>query len=315
MGSARVELMQGFEIRWFMAGTNWGEFWQPVVKLLINEAELNQIHRQIDWQQETSHFTDPQIIYPQYYEQQNFLGMAGSYLDSRTAVAYDRLIPYLLPPHEHLIRQGLLDRINVIPQRILDMGCGTGSTTLLLQQKFPQASITGLDLSPSMLVMAHQKAKATGLKIHWQHSSAEYTGFPSGYFDLITISLLFHETPILGTQAMIKECFRLLKGGGQVVILDSSQQLLRQIEWFTKAFPEVVPEIFPETYIQNVKNYAAGSLDAWLGAAGFEEVRTHDLWLVHQVTSGYKPQPVKDRSAYLGIEINDFNDFLGDFAT
>jgi len=307
--------MQGFEIRWFMAGTNWGNFWQPVVRLLINEAELNQIHGQIDWQQETSHFTDPQIIYPKYYEQQNFLGMAGGYLESRTAVAYDRLTPYLLPPHEHLIRQGLLDRIGGIPQRILDMGCGTGSTTLLLQQKFPQASITGLDLSPSMLVMAHQKAKATSLKIHWQHSSAEYTGFPSGYFDLITISLLFHETPIPATQAIIKECFRLLKGGGQVVILDSSQQLLRQIEWFAKAFPEVVPEIFPETYMQNVKNYAAGSLDAWLGAAGFGEVRTHDLWLVHQVTSGGKPQSAKDRWAYPGMEINDFNDFLGGFAT
>lgn len=298
-----------------MAGTNWGEFWQPIVKLLMNEAELNQTYGQIDWQQETSHFTDPQIIYPEYYEQQNFLGIARGYLESRTAVAYDRLTPYLLPPHEHLVRQGLLDRINGIPQRILDLGCGTGSTTLLLQQKFPQASITGLDLSPSMLVMAHQKAKSTGLEIHWQHSSAEYTGFPSGYFDLITISLLFHETPIPATQAIIKECFRLLKGGGQLVILDSSQQLLRQMEWFTKAFPEVVPEIFPETYIKNVKNYAAGSLDAWLGAAGFGAVRTHDLWLVHQVTSGCKPQPAKDRWAYPGMEINDFNDFLGGFAT
>lgn len=298
-----------------MAGTNWGEFWQPIVKLLMNEAELEQIHGQIDWQQETSHITDPQIIYPEYYGQQNFLGMAGGYLDSWTAVAYDRLTPYLLPPHEHLVRQGLLDRINGIPQRILDLGCGTGSTTLLLQQKFPQASITGLDLSPYMLVVAHQKTKSTGVEIHWQHSRAEYTGFPSGYFDLITISLLFHETPIPATQAIIKECFRLLKGGGQLVILDSSQQLLRQIEWLTKTFPEAVPQIFPDTYTQNIKNYANGSLDAWLGAAGFGEVRTHNLWLVHQVTSGCKPQPVKDRWAYPGMEITDFNDFLGGFAT
>jgi len=58
--------------------------------------------------------------------------------------------------------------------RILDLGCGTGSTTLL-KQAFPQAEVIGLDLSPYMLVRAEHKAKAAGLDIHWRHGNAEQT--------------------------------------------------------------------------------------------------------------------------------------------
>jgi len=46
---------------------------------------------------------------------------------------------------------------------------------------------------------------------------------------------------------------------------------------------------FEEPYI---KDFAAGSVDAWLGAAGFEAVQTQELWWVHQVTKGMKPLPV-----------------------
>ena len=170
-------------------------------------------------------------------------------------------------------------------------------------------------------MIANNKSKQAGLNIHWQQGNAEHTGFPSGYFDLVTASLLFHETPTSISQAIVKEGFRLLKGGGQLIILDSSQQILRQIA----SLSEVVEDLFREPIkdsdptdrvnpadYTNLNNYAAGSLDAWFGAVGFESVCTHHLWLVHQITSGFKPLPVQDRWAYPGMEVNDF---LGGFAT
>jgi len=75
----------------------------------------------------------------------------------------------------------------------------------------------------------------------------------------------------------------LLGVGGQVVILDGNQKTLRQTEWLT--------DIFEEPYI---KSYATGSIDAWMGAAGFCSVQTHDRWWVHQVTQGVKPLPGQD---------------------
>jgi SAM-dependent methyltransferase len=75
-----------------------------------------------------------------------------------------------LPPHETVVRQGLIDAVRVKPRRIIDLGCGTGSTTLMLKQAFPEAEVVGLDLSPYMLVVADMKAQKAGLKIQWLHS-------------------------------------------------------------------------------------------------------------------------------------------------
>ena len=187
-----------------------------------------------------------------------------------------------LPPGEALVRQGLLDAIQSKPRRILDLGCGTGSTTLLLKQAFPEAEVIGLDLSPYMLVVAEHKAKQSGLEIEWRHANAEQTGFPIASFDLVTASLLFHETPPAIAQSILRESDRLLTVGGELLILDGSQKTLRQTEWLT--------QIFEEPYIQD---YAAGSLDAWMGAAGLSAVRTQDLWWLHQVTRGVKALPIQ----------------------
>ncbi|WP_293080118.1 hypothetical protein [Moorena sp. SIO4A1] len=38
-----------------------------------------------------------------------------------------------------------------------------------------------------------------------------------------------------------------------------------------------------------IKAYANGSVDAWMGAASFEAVRTTQWWWLHQITQGLKP--------------------------
>jgi ubiquinone/menaquinone biosynthesis C-methylase UbiE len=134
-----------------------------------------------------------------------------------------------------------------------------------------------MDLSPYMLVVAEDKARQDQLPIRWQQGRAEQTGLPAEGYDLVMISLLLHETPTAIAQAILQEAHRLLRSGGEVVILDGNQQVLRQTDWLMR--------IFEEPYIQD---YAEGNLDAWLGAAGFGRVRSHDVWLVHQVTHGVK---------------------------
>lgn len=255
-------------------------FLAPIARLLVNEDEIRRLYESIDWQATSTRLSNPAVQYPEYYRNQNFHGIEGGYLTIGAATSYDPITQYALPPGEGLVRQGLLDQIQSYPRRILDLGCGTGSTTLLLKQKFPQSEVIGLDLSPYMLVVAEQKSTRAGLDIRWRHGVAEQTGLPAGSFDLVTASLLFHETPAPIAQKILQECYRLLSVGGEVLILDGSQKTLRQTEWLT--------QIFEEPYI---RDYAEGSVDAWMGAAGFDAVKTQELWWLHQVTRGVKPLP------------------------
>lgn len=258
------------------------QYLAPVVRFLINEDELRQFADSIDWQVESDRIRNPNLTYPDYYSQ-HFHSIEGGYLNLSAAVTYDSITQYVLPPNETWVRQSLIDAIRVKPLRILDLGCGTGSTTLMLKQAFPNAEVIGLDLSPYMLIVAEHKAKKANLAIQWQHNNAGETRLAPGSFDLITAALLFHELPPDRSQAVLRECFRLLKTGGEVLILDGNQKTLRQAEWLT--------QVFEEPYIQA---YARGSVDAWMGSAGFGAIQTEEFWWMHQVTRGVKPLPHED---------------------
>lgn len=268
--------------------TLFDRFLAPVFNLLIDREALLRYRNSKDWEKAIEPFRQPDFKYPSYY-QQNFHGVKNGYLSIDAAITYDPVTQYVLPPNEEWVRKGLIERIRCHPRRILDLGCGTGSTTLLLKRAFPQAEVIGIDLSPYMLVVAADKASQAKLEIRWQQGNAEHTQFADTSFDLVTASLLFHETPPLVACNILQEAFRLLKPGGEILILDGNQSTLRQTEWLT--------QIFEEPYI---RDYAEGSVDAWMKTAGFGDVSTEEVWWVNQVTRGIKPLP------YQKVEFEEF---------
>ncbi len=256
-------------------------FLAPIFGFLIDREALLRYRNSKDWEQACNHFRQPNFVYPPYYSQ-NFHGIKNGYLSIDAAITYDPVTQYALPPNETWVRKGLVERIRAQPRRILDLGCGTGSTTLLLKKAFPQAEVIGIDLSPYMLVVAADKAMQANLAIDFKQANAEQTGFPDASFDLVTATLLFHEMPPLAACNILQEAFRLLKSGGEVLILDGNQSTLHQTDWLT--------QIFEEPYIHD---YASGSVDAWMATAGFGEVCTEEVWWVNQVTRGVKPLPYR----------------------
>lgn len=235
-------------------------------------------YNQLDWQRAVQTFQQPELRYPDYYRLQNFHGIREGYLNPIAAITYDPVTAIASPPHEGWLRRQILAMIRGKPQQILDLGCGTGSSTLLLKQAFPDAAVTGLDLSPYMLVMADYKAQQAGLEIQWQQGLAEATGWDADRFDLVTASFLCHELPPAVSQAVLRESWRLLKPGGQILIFDGSQRMLRHLGWLI--------DIFREPYS---RVYAAGCLRDWLEAAEFAEVQCQHRGLIHQIATGYRP--------------------------
>lgn len=105
-------------------------------------------------------------------------------------------------------------------KRILDMGCSSGHFTTGLQQAYPDAEITGVELSAEMLKHAWRTANANGWSWKLYQKLAEDTGFPGESFDLVTSYIILHEMPIDAIRTLFVEAFRLLKPGGDMLMSD-----------------------------------------------------------------------------------------------
>jgi SAM-dependent methyltransferase len=91
------------------------------------------------------------------------------------------------------------------PKRILEIGCGTGSGTAILKARFPQADITGVDLSPEMVRIATTKVKG----VTFQPADASRLPFPDASFDLVAQN----NVPVY-----FAELARVTAPGGQVLV-------------------------------------------------------------------------------------------------
>jgi SAM-dependent methyltransferase len=106
------------------------------------------------------------------------------------------------------------------PRRILDMGCGIGTSTVPAAAAFPEAEVHGIDVGASILRYAHARAEHLGAAVHFSQQSAEKTDFADASFDLVYSCVLFHETSQAATLNIMAECKRLLRPGGLMVHLE-----------------------------------------------------------------------------------------------
>jgi ubiquinone/menaquinone biosynthesis C-methylase UbiE len=105
-------------------------------------------------------------------------------------------------------------------RRILDMGCGFGKTTAPLAEEFSGAEVVGIDLAAPCLKVAWLRAAQRGLPITYLQRNAERTHFADDSFDLVTAHQLLHEVPRPALRRILREAFRILRDGGQFVVLD-----------------------------------------------------------------------------------------------
>ena len=126
----------------------------------------------------------------------------------RAAAKYDRAAQL-----QHRVGEQLLDRIGGEPTRILDLGCGTGYHSIQLQQRFPKASITGVDLSPGMLAYAQNRYRETAL--HWLCGDAEELALNSASQSVIFSNFALQWCDRLPRLA--GELYRVLEPQGQLV--------------------------------------------------------------------------------------------------
>jgi len=99
-----------------------------------------------------------------------------------------------------------------MPERILEIGCGTGILTALLSRRFPSASIDAVDISPAMIARARRNLKENR-QINWMAADARHLP-PLPQYDLIASNCALHWlTPL---EPVFKRLGALLNPGGRL---------------------------------------------------------------------------------------------------
>lgn len=130
----------------------------------------------------------------------------------RAAAGWDDRTGAGSPEHLAALAAAVLE-VRDTPERILDLGCGTGAGTLFLAREYPHASIRGLDLSPKMVQAAQARI---GLdpegRVAFRQGDASRLPYGDGSFDLVTQ---------VNMPVFFREIARVLRPGGSAVIAHS----------------------------------------------------------------------------------------------
>ena len=228
------------------------------------------------WEQELAQLTNPQTIYPDYYLT-SFHAYAEGNMGWEPAMevevaAYSvhaKIFAETGKNGDQQLRQSyhevLQANIPAAPQKIVDIGCSVGMSTIAMQSTYPQAQITGIDLSPYFLTVANYRHGDEN--IQWVHAAAEHTYLPAASYDLVSLFLICHELPQTATLEIFQEAHRLLKPGGHIAIMDMNPA--------SEIYSQMPPYILTllkstEPYLDQ---YFSLDIDLALQTTGFESIK------------------------------------------
>ncbi len=174
---------------------------------------------------------------------------------------YDPIMQLFMP--EAAFRRRLVVQMNIKKgHRVLDIGCGTATLTILIKKAEPDADVVGLDGDPKILELAKEKIAREGLDIALDEGMSFELPYPDGSFDRVVSSLVFHHLNRENKFRTFKEIFRVLKPGGELHAADfgkSQNALMHLLSLFFGLFEETS---------DNIK----GLLPGMFQRAGFNQV-------------------------------------------
>ncbi len=139
------------------------------------------------------------------------------------ASLYDALVTVMSFGRERRIRESMVRSAALAPgQRVLDVGCGTGSLALAAAGVIgPGGYVAGIDPSSAMIARARKKARRLDTRIDFETGVAESLPFDSDSFDVVLSTFVFHHLPSDELRrAALTEMRRVLMPGGRFLIGD-----------------------------------------------------------------------------------------------
>ncbi len=148
-------------------------------------------------------------------------------------------------------------------QRILDVGCGTGSLLVQIAETVKGTRLSGLDPDGKALVRCRQKAARAGVDIDWCEGFADELPHADASFDRVLSSFMFHHLDLDVKQGMLREVRRVLTPGGEFHLIDFGGQHQGTHAALARLF---------HSHTQLADN-RAGRVAALFEEAGFDDIR------------------------------------------
>jgi ubiquinone/menaquinone biosynthesis C-methylase UbiE len=119
------------------------------------------------------------------------------------------------------VRRQLIDQAALSKgQRVLEIGCGTGTLLIDIKRRHPDVEIVGLDPDKKALERARRKARRAGITIGLDCGFSNELPYPEAAFDRVFSSLMLHHVANDEKEATLREVRRVLKPGGRLELMD-----------------------------------------------------------------------------------------------
>ena len=143
----------------------------------------------------------------------------------RWASLYDMLVTALTFGRERAFRETTLDLAHVSPgERVLDVGCGTGTLALAAKRRTGEGAVHGVDAGAEMVTRAKQKAIRENLDVVFDVAPAQALPFQDDTFDVVLCTLMMHHLPGDGRKQVVAEMRRVMRPRGRVLVVDFAQE-------------------------------------------------------------------------------------------
>ncbi|EJA1894429.1 demethylmenaquinone methyltransferase [Staphylococcus pseudintermedius] len=176
---------------------------------------------------------------------------------------YDRLNNIISFEQHKVWRKKVMKEMNVQAGTIaLDVCCGTADWTIALSQAVgPEGEVTGLDFSENMLKVGEEKTAHMD-NIRLVQGDAMALPFDDNTFDYVTIGFGLRNIP--DYSKALSEMYRVLKPGGMVVCLETSQPTMPVFKQGYRLYFKFVMPIFGKIFAKSKQEYE------WLQQSAFD---------------------------------------------
>jgi ubiquinone/menaquinone biosynthesis C-methylase UbiE len=149
---------------------------------------------------------------------------------------YDLVARLLTLGQPTTLHQRMADLPALTPgDRVLDVGCGTGSLAVAAKAIVGAAgTVQGIDASAQMIERAGRKAWRRHLQVGFQIASAEALPFPDRSFDVVFSTLMMHHLPQRVRRLCACEMARVLRPGGRAVVVDFQAPSRARAGWLAR---------------------------------------------------------------------------------